>query len=165
MAKEPSFDVVSEVDMQEVSNAVNQTVKEITQRFDFKGSKSVVEIENGNDIKIVTEDDTRMRNIVDILQSKFIKRGVAIKNLEYGKVEPAAGGMVRQSIRVKQGIEADVAKKITKDIKNLKVKVQAQLQDDQVRVSGKKIDDLQAVIAFLKSQDYGVELQFSNFRS
>ena len=165
MAKEPSFDVVSEVDMQEVSNAVNQTVKEITQRFDFKGSKSVVEIENGNAIKIVRDEDTRMRNIVDILQSKFIKRGVAIKNLEYGKVEPAAGGMVRQSIRVKQGIEADVAKKITKDIKNLKVKVQAQLQDDQVRVSGKKIDDLQAVIAFLKSQDYGVELQFSNFRS
>lgn len=151
--------------MQEVSNAVNQTVKEITQRFDFKGSKSTVEIENGNAIKIVTEDDTRMRNIVDILQSKFIKRGVAIKNLEYGKVEPAAGGMVRQSIRIRQGIEADIAKKITKDIKNLKVKVQAQLQDDQVRVSGKKIDDLQAVIAFLKGQDYGIELQFSNFRS
>ena len=165
MAKEPSFDVVSEVNMQEVSNAVNQTLKEITQRFDFKGSKSTVENENGNSIKIVTEDDTRMRNIVDILQSKFIKRGVAIKNLEYGKVEPAAGGMVRQSIRVKQGIEADVAKKITKDIKTLKVKVQAQVQDDQVRVSGKKIDDLQAVIAFLKGQDYGVELQFSNFRS
>lgn len=151
--------------MQEVNNAVNQTVKEITQRFDFKGTKSTVEIENGNAIKIVTEDDTRMRNIVDILQGKFIKRGVAIKNLEYGKVEPAAGGMVRQSIKVKQGIDADVAKKITKDIKNLKVKVQAQLQDDQIRVSGKKIDDLQAVIAFLKGQDYGVELQFSNFRS
>lgn len=165
MAKEPSFDVVSEVNMQEVSNAVNQTLKEITQRFDFKGSKSTVEIENGNSIKIVTEDDTRMRNIVDILQSKFIKRGVAIKNLEYGKVEPAAGGMVRQSIRIKQGIEADIAKKITKDIKTLKVKVQAQVQDDQVRVSGKKLDDLQAVIAFLKGQDYGVELQFSNFRS
>ena len=165
MAKEPSFDVVSEVDMQEVNNAINQTVKEITQRFDFKGTKSTVEIENGNAIKIVTEDDTRMRNIVDILQSKFIKRGVAIKNLEYGKVEPAAGGMVRQSIRVKQGIDAEVAKKITKDIKNLKVKVQAQLQDDQIRVSGKKIDDLQAVIAFLKGQEYGVELQFSNFRS
>ena len=165
MAKEPSFDVVSEVDMQEVNNAVNQTVKEITQRFDFKGTKSTVEIENGNAIKIVTEDDTRMRNIVDILQGKFIKRGVAIKNLEYGKVEPAAGGMVRQSIKVKQGIDADVAKKITKDLKNLKVKVQAQLQDDQIRVSGKKIDDLQAVIAFLKGQDYGVELQFSNFRS
>ncbi|MBR5318693.1 MAG: YajQ family cyclic di-GMP-binding protein [Peptococcaceae bacterium] len=165
MAKEPSFDVVSEVDMQEVNNAINQTVKEITQRFDFKGTKSTVEIENGNAIKIVTEDDTRMRNIVDILQSKFIKRGVAIKNLEYGKVESAAGGMVRQSIRVKQGIDAEVAKKITKDIKNLKVKVQAQLQDDQIRVSGKKIDDLQAVIAFLKGQDYGVELQFSNFRS
>ncbi|MBR4945360.1 MAG: YajQ family cyclic di-GMP-binding protein [Peptococcaceae bacterium] len=165
MAKEPSFDVVSEVDMQEVNNAINQTVKEITQRFDFKGTKSTVEIENGNSIKIVTEDDTRMRNIVDILQSKFIKRGVAIKNLEYGKVEPAAGGMVRQSVKVKRGIDAEVAKKITKDIKNLKVKVQAQLQDDQIRVSGKKIDDLQAVIAFLRGQDYGVELQFSNFRS
>ena len=165
MAKEPSFDVVSEVDMQEVSNAVNQTVKEITQRFDFKGTKSTVEIEKGTAIKIVTEDDTRMRNIVDILQSKFIKRGVAIKNLEYGKVEPAAGGMVRQIIQVKQGIDADVAKKITKDIKTLKVKVQAQVQDDQIRVSGKKIDDLQTVIAFLKGQEYGVELQFSNFRS
>ncbi len=165
MAKEPSFDVVSEVDMQEVNNAINQTVKEITQRFDFKGTKSTVEIENGSAIKIVTEDDTRMRNIVDILQSKFIKRGVAIKNLEYGKVEPAAGGMVRQSIKVKQGIDADIAKKITKDIKNMKVKVQATLQDDQIRVSGKKIDDLQAVIAFLRGQDYGVELQFSNFRS
>ncbi len=165
MAKEPSFDVVSEVDMQEVSNAVNQTLKEITQRFDFKGTKSTVEIEKGTAIKIVTEDDTRMRNIVDILQSKFIKRGVAIKNLEYGKVEPAAGGMVRQIIQVKQGIDADVAKKITKDIKTLKVKVQAQVQDDQIRVSGKKIDDLQTVIAFLKGQEYGVELQFSNFRS
>ena len=165
MAKEPSFDVVSEVDMQEVNNAINQTVKEISQRFDLKGTKSTVEIENGISIKIVTEDDTRMRNIVDILQSKFIKRGVAIKNLEYGKVEPAAGGMVRQSIKVKQGIDADVAKKITKDIKNMKVKVQATLQDDQIRVSGKKIDDLQTVIAFLKGQDYGVELQFSNFRS
>ena len=165
MAKEPSFDVVSEVDMQEVNNAINQTTKEITQRFDFKGTKSLVEVENGNSIKIVTEDDTRMRNIVDILQSKFIKRGVSIKNLEYGKVESAAGGMVRQSIRIKQGIEADVAKKITKDIKESKLKVQTQLQDDQVRVSGKKIDDLQAVIALLKSKDYGVELQFSNFRS
>lgn len=165
MAKEPSFDIVSEVNMQEVNNAINQTVKEITQRFDFKGTKSTVEIENGNSIKIVTEDDTRMRNIIDIMQSKFIKRGVAIKNLEYGKVEPAAGSMVRQSIRIKQGIEADIAKRITKDVKDLKIKVQTQLQDDQVRVSGKKLDDLQAVIAFLKGKDYGIELQFSNFRS
>lgn len=165
MAKEPSFDVVSEVDLQEVNNALNQTKKEIVQRFDFKGSKSTVEIESGSIIRIITEDDTRMRNIVDILQGKFIKRGVAIKNLEYGKVEPAAGGMVRQNIKIKQGIDMEVAKKITKDIKNLKVKVQAQLQDDQIRVSGKKIDDLQTVIAFLKAQDYGVELQFSNFRS
>lgn len=162
MAKEPSFDVVSEVDMQEVDNAIHQTTKEIIQRFDFKGTKSKIELE-GNEIKIVTEDDLRMKNIIDVLQSKFIKRGVSIKNLEYGKTEPAAGGMVKQAIKVKQGIEAEVAKKIMKDIKTQKVKVQ--LQDDQVRVSGKKIDDLQAVIAFLKGQDYGVELQFSNFRS
>ncbi|MBR6755715.1 MAG: YajQ family cyclic di-GMP-binding protein [Peptococcaceae bacterium] len=164
MAKEPSFDIVSEVNMQEVNNAINQTTKEIIQRYDFKGSKSVVELE-GDQIKIVTEDEMRLKNIIDVLQSKFLKRGVAIKNLEYGKIEPAAGAMVRQMVKIRQGIEADVAKKIMKDIKTLKVKVQAQLQDDQIRVSGKKIDDLQEVNAFLKGQDYGVELQYSNFRS
>ncbi len=165
MAKEASFDVVSVVDLQEVSNAVNQTVKEITQRFDFKGSRSAVTIEDGSSIKIVTEDDTRLRNILDILQSKCVKRGVPLKNLQYGKVEPAAGGMVRQVIRIQQGLDADVAKRIIKDVKGLKRKVQTQLQEDQVRVSGRQIDDLQAVIAFLKGQDYGVELQYSNFRS
>lgn len=164
MAKDASFDIVSEVDMQEVNNAINQTEKEISQRFDFKGSKSVVEVENGS-IKVLTEDDMRLKSIIDILQSKFIRRGVAIKNLEYGKTENAAGGMVRQMIKIRQGIEADVAKKITKDIKDSKLKVQTQLQDDQLRVTGKKIDDLQAVIAMLKDKDYGVELQFKNFRS
>ena len=164
MAKEPSFDVVSQVDMQEVSNALNQTTKEISQRYDFKGSKSEV-VKDDDGIKITTEDEMRLNAIVDILKSKFIKRGVSIKNLEYGKIEDAAGGMVRQKIKIKQGIDSDVAKKITKDIKETKLKVQAQLQDDQVRVSGKKIDDLQSVIAFLKEKDYGLDLQYINFRS
>lgn len=164
MAKEPSFDVVSQVDMQEVSNALNQTTKEISQRYDFKGSKSEV-VKDDEGIKITTEDEMRLNAIIDILKSKFIKRGVSIKNLEYGKVEDAAGGMVRQKIKIKQGIDSDVAKKITKDIKETKLKVQAQIQDDQVRVSGKKIDDLQSVIAFLKEKDYGLDLQYINFRS
>ncbi len=164
MAKDASFDIVSEVDMQEVNNAVNQTVKEITQRYDFKGSKSTVTVEDGS-VKILTEDDMRLKSIVDILESKFIRRGVAVKNLEYGKSENASGGMVRQLVKIRQGIEADIAKKITKDVKESKLKVQTQLQDDQLRVTGKKIDDLQAVIALLKENDYGVELQFKNFRS
>ena len=164
MAKEPSFDVVSQVDMQEVSNALNQTTKEISQRYDFKGSKSEV-VKDDDGIKITTEDEMRLNAIGDILKSKFIKRGVSIKNLEYGKIEDAAGGMVRQKIKIKQGIDSDVAKKITKDIKETKLKVQAQIQDDQVRVSGKKIDDLQSVIAFLKEKDYGLDLQYINFRS
>ena len=142
MAKDASFDVVSEVDMQEVNNAVNQTLKELTQRYDFKGSKSTVEID-GNSVKILTEDDMRLKSIIDILQSKFIRRGVSIKNLDYGKSENASGGMVRQTVTVKQGIESDVAKKLTKDIKDSKIKVQTQFMDDQLRVSGKKIDDLQ----------------------
>ena len=164
MAKEPSFDVVSQVDMQEVSNALNQTTKEISQRYDFKGSKSEV-VKDDDGIKITTEDALRLNAIVDMLKSTFIKRGVSIKNLEYGKIEDAAGGMVRQKIKIKQGIDSDVAKKITKDIKETKLKVQAQIQDDQVRVSGKKIDDLQSVIAFLKEKDYGLDLQYINFRS
>ena len=164
MEKEPSFDVVSQVDMQEVSNALNQTTKEISQRYDFKGSKSEV-VKDDDGIKITTEVEMRLNAIVDILKSKFIKRGVSIKNLEYGKIEDAAGGMVRQKIKIKQGIDSDVAKKITKDIKETKLKVQAQIQDDQVRVSGKKIDDLQSVIAFLKEKDYGLDLQYINFRS
>ena len=107
----------------------------------------------------------RLNAIVDILKSKFIKRGVSIKNLEYGKIEDAVGGMVRQKVKIKQGIDTEVAKKITKDIKETKLKVQAQIQDDQVRISGKKIDDLQSVIAFLKEKDYGLDLQYINFRS
>lgn len=163
MAKDASFDIVSKVDMQEVDNAINQTNKEISQRYDFKNSKSTVTIE-GEDIKVVAEDDFKLRSVIDILQSKLIRRKVAIKNLEYGKVETGSGGLLRQIIKVKQGIETDKGKDIIKDIKNSKIKVQPQYLDNQVRVSGKNRDDLQAVIQLLKDKDYGVELQFTNYR-
>ncbi|KJS21500.1 MAG: hypothetical protein VR72_10165 [Clostridiaceae bacterium BRH_c20a] len=165
MAKDESFDVVSEVNMQEVDNAVNQTNKEIKQRFDFKNSKSEVSLEEDKkEIKIIADDDFKLRNVIDILQSKLIRRQVSIKNLEYGKVEEASGGTVRQIIKVQQGIETELAKKIVKDIKNLKIKVQTQIMNDQIRVSGKARDDLQAVIKFLREQEYNIELQFINYR-
>ncbi|NMA02075.1 MAG: YajQ family cyclic di-GMP-binding protein [Clostridia bacterium] len=163
MAKDASFDIVSKVDMQEVDNAINQTNKEISQRYDFKNSKSTVAIEDG-DIKVVADDDYKLRSVIDILQSKLIRRKVAIKNLEYGKVETAGGGLLRQIIKVKQGIESEKGKEIIKDIKNSKIKVQPQYLENQIRVSGKSRDDLQAVIQLLKDKDYGVELQFTNYR-
>lgn len=163
MAKDASFDIVSVVNMQEVDNAVNQTNKEISQRYDFKNSKSQVTKE-GEELKVLADDDYKLRSVIDILQSKLIRRQVSIKNLEYGKVEEASGAMARQIIKVKQGIETELAKKIVKDIKNSKLKVQAQIMNDQIRVSGKNRDDLQAVIALLKQQDYNIELQFTNYR-
>lgn len=163
MAKDESFDVVSKVDMQEVQNAVNQTNKEIQQRYDFKNSKSEVSIEEEN-IKILADDDFRLKSVVDILETKMLRRQVPIKNLEFGKAEQASGGTIRQLVKLKQGIETEAAKKIVKDIKGLKIKVQAQIMEGQIRVSGKNRDDLQAVIAFLKEQDYNLELQFSNYR-
>lgn len=163
MAKDATFDIVSEVDMQEVANAVNQAQKEISQRYDFKGSKSSIEIEDGG-VKIITEDDMRMKSIIDVLQTKFIRRDVPIDNLEYGKQEPS-GGMVKQTITIRQGIDKDLGKKIAKDIRDSKLKVQTQYMEDKIRVSGKKIDDLQAVIAQLKGASYGIALQYVNFRS
>ena len=160
----PSFDIVSKIEMQEVDNAVNQTVKEIIQRYDFKGSKSEVTQEKEG-IKILTEDDFRLKAIVDILQSKFLKRGLSLKSLDYGKVEPASGSMVRQLITIQQGISKEKAKEIIAVVKETKLKVQAQIQDDQVRVTGKNIDDLQEAIQLLKGKDLGVEMQFINFRS
>jgi uncharacterized protein YajQ (UPF0234 family) len=164
MAKEATFDIVSEVDMQEVSNAVNQATKEISQRYDFKGVKADIEIDNKS-IKITAQDDTRLHSIIDILQSRLLKRGVPINNFEYGKVEPAAGGCVRQIVTIHTGIDKDLAKTISKDIKATKLKVQSQFMDDKVRVSAKKIDDLQTIIAMLKEKDYPLTLQFNNFRS
>ena len=163
MAKDPSFDVVSVVNMQEVNNALSQTIKEIEQRYDFKNSKTEISIEN-QVLKVVTEDDFKLKSVLDILQTKLIKRGVSIKNLEYGKIEQASGGSVRQLITVKQGIETEKAKQIVKDIKTTGLKVQAQIMEDQVRVTGKNKDDLQAVIQLLKGKDYQVDLQFINYR-
>ncbi|MCD5406867.1 MAG: YajQ family cyclic di-GMP-binding protein [Desulfotomaculum sp.] len=163
MAKEVSFDIVSKIDMQEVNNALNQTNKEISQRYDFKNSKSEVSMEEEN-LEIMADSDLQLKNVIDILQSKLIRRNVAIKNLEYGAIEDASGGLIRQQINIKQGIDSDTAKRIVKDIKGLKLKVQAKIMSDQLRVSGKNKDDLQAVMQFLKEADYGLELQFINYR-
>jgi cyclic-di-GMP-binding protein len=159
----PSFDIVSKVDMQEVDNAVNQTIKEIAQRYDFKKSKSEVSLEKES-VKILADDDFRLKAIIEILQSKFIKRGISVKALQYGNVDSASGGMVRQIITIQQGISKEKGKEIIAQIKETKLKIQGQIQDDQVRVTGKNIDDLQEIIALLKGKDLGVEMQFINFR-
>jgi uncharacterized protein YajQ (UPF0234 family) len=159
----PSFDIVSKVDLQEVDNAVNQTAKEIGQRYDFKGSKSELKLEK-DVVKILADDDYKLKAVIDVLQSKFLKRGISIKALDYGKAEPASGGMVRQQINVQQGISKEKGKEIIAAIKDSKIKVQAQIQDDQVRVIGKNRDDLQETIQLLKGKDLGVEMQFTNFR-
>jgi uncharacterized protein YajQ (UPF0234 family) len=159
----PSFDIVSKVDMQEVDNAVNQTVKEIGQRYDFKGSKSEITQEKDS-IKILADDDYKLKAVVDVLQSKFLKRSISIKALQYGKAEPASGGLIRQIITVQQGISKEKGKEIVAVVKESKIKVQAQIQDDQVRVTGKNRDDLQDAIQLLKGKDLGVEMQFVNFR-
>jgi cyclic-di-GMP-binding protein len=159
----PSFDIVSKVDLQEVDNAVNQTAKEIGQRYDFKGSKSELKLEK-DVVKILADDDYKLKAVIDVLQSKFLKRGISIKALDYGKVEPSSGGMVRQQINVQQGISKEKGKEIIAVIKDSKIKVQAQIQDDQVRVTGKNRDDLQEAIQLLKGKDLGVEMQFTNFR-
>jgi uncharacterized protein YajQ (UPF0234 family) len=164
MAKDCSFDIVSDVDMQEVDNAVNQATKEISQRFDFRGSKASLALE-GEAIKVIAEDDYKLKNIIDILQAKAIKRGISLKNFEYGKVEPAAQGTVRQVITIKKGISKEKGKEVVAGIKDAKLKVQAQIMDDQVRVSGKNKDDLQNVILKLKQMDFDIDLQFVNFRS
>jgi uncharacterized protein YajQ (UPF0234 family) len=159
----PSFDVVSQVDLQEVDNAVNQTRKEIGQRYDFKGTKTEIALEDDS-IQIVSEDDFKVKAAVDILQSKIARRGVSLKALVYGKIEPAAGGRAKQTITVQQGIAIEKARQIVKLVKDAKLKVQSQIQGDQVRVSGKKRDDLQAVIQLLKAQDLDLPLQFINYR-
>jgi len=160
----PSFDIVSKVDMQEVDNAINQTVKEIAQRYDFKGSKSEVTLEKET-VKILADDDFRLKAIVEILQAKFIKRNISPKALQYGKIEEASGSMVRQIVTLQVGISKEKAKEIGAVIKESKLKVQSQIQEDQLRVTGKNIDDLQEIIAVLKAKDLDIEMQFVNFRS
>ncbi len=165
MADNNSFDIVSKVDMQEVDNALNQGRKEIIQRYDFKGSKTSIELKQKEfEIVLISDDDFRMKAVVDILQSKFVKRGVPLKALTYGAIEPAAGGTVRQVIKLQNGIDKENAKLIVKMIKDTKLRVQAQIMDDQVRVSGKNKDDLQAVISMLRQADLAFALQFVNYR-
>ena len=163
MAKDASFDIFSTVEMQEVINAVNQTTKEIGQRYDFKNSKSTVEVE-GDGLKIIADDDYKLRSVVDILKTKLINRKVPVKNLVFEKPETASGGTLRQLVQIQNGIEQEKAKAVVKDIKALNLKVQTQIEGDRVRVSGKNRDDLQAVIQALKTKEYGVELQFGNYR-
>ena len=164
MAKENSFDIVSKTDYAEVTNAINQTTKEVSQRFDFKGSKANVELQD-KDLLLTAEDETKLRNMNDILQGKLVKRGISLKALDYQKIEPAAGGTVRQNVKIQQGIPTEKAKEVVKFIKDAKLKVQASIQGDTVRVSSKDRDTLQQVIATLKAEDFGIDMNFDNYRS
>ncbi len=164
MAQQNSFDIVSQVDRAEVMNAVNQTMKEIHQRFDFKGSHANVVLEE-KELVLSAEDETKLRNMNDILQQKLVRRGVPLKALSYGSAEPAAGGTVRQRVQIQQGIPQEKAKDIVKHIKDSKAKVQASIQGDTVRVTGRDRDTLQQVIAGLKAKDFGINMQFTNYRT
>jgi len=163
MANEFSFDVVSKTDMQEVANAIQQAQKELAQRFDFKGSKSSIEL-SGEELVLVSDDEGKLFSVKDILESKLVKRKVALKALDYQKLEQAAGGTVRQRVKIVQGIEVEKAKAIVKTIKDAKVKVQASIQADQVRVTGRSKDDLQRAMTLVKENDFGIPLQFTNYR-
>jgi uncharacterized protein YajQ (UPF0234 family) len=165
MAQENSFDVVSKVDLQEVQNAVQQASKEIATRFDFRGSKSKIEWnEKDLALTLTSDDEHKLKSVVDILETKLVKRSVAVKSLDFQRVEPAAGATVRQIVKIQQGIPTEKARAIVKAIKDSKIKVQASIQSDQVRVAGKSRDDLQNVIALLRGEDFGLPLQFINYR-
>ncbi len=163
MASENSFDIVSKMDLQELNNAVHQAEKEIENRFDFKGSKSSISLEK-DELTVISDDEFKLQNVIDILQSKIVKRGLSLKNVEYDKVEPAASSTVKQRLRLKQGIDQENAKKINILIRDSKLKVKSQVQGDQIRVSGKSKDDLQKVMHMLRELDLPLELQFINFR-
>ena len=164
MAQQNSFDIVSEVDRAELTNAINQTVKEVRQRFDFKGSKANVALE-ANELILTAEDETKLRNMNDIFQQKLVRRGVPLKALSYGTADPAGGGTVRQKVQIQQGIPQEKAKEVVKFIKDSKAKVQASIHEDSVRVTGKKRDDLQEAMRLLRAaEDLDLDLQFKNFR-
>ena len=166
MAKDASFDVVSEFDKQELVNAVDQVKRDLTSRFDLKNSNSTIDLESDKTITITTNDEMKLRNIYDILQSKLVKRGLSIKILDAQPIENALGGNVRQVYNLKKGLSQELAKKIVADIKDSKIKVQASIQGEQVRVSGKSRDDLQDVIKILRQNEdkYDIPLQFTNYR-
>ena len=160
-----SFDIVSKVDMQEVSNAIQQALKEIHQRFDLKDSKSNIDLEGKDAIVLTSLDEYKLKAVTDILGTKLVKRGVPLKALNYEKIEPAAGSTVRQKVTMQQGIPIEKARDIVKAIKDSKKKVQASIQGDFVRVSGKDRDTLQEVMAILRQKDFGIDMQFTNYRS
>lgn len=164
MASDSSFDVVSRVDQQELDNALNQARKEIGGRFDFKNSKTEITYDGKTVITVLSDDELKMKNVMDIIQSKAVKRGIDIKAFDFGKLEPAANNTVRQTITVKSGIPKEKSKALMEAIKGLKLKVTAQYQDEQIRVSAKSRDDLQKVIAHLKGMEYELPLQFVNYR-
>src|SRR3989449_4026501 len=163
MAAENTFDIVCKIDMQEVANALDQTRREVETRYDLKAAKNEITLDK-QDIVVLSADDMKLKAVVDILQSKLHKRGVPLKALTYGAVEDAAGSTFRQKIGLQQGIPIDKAKEIVRLIKDTKLKVQASIQEDQVRVTGKSKDDLQSIMALLRGKDLGIALQFTNYR-
>jgi len=165
MAQDNSFDIVSKVDIQEVRNALDQAIKEIRQRFDLKDSHSEVNLEGSDSIQLASANEYKLEAVKDILCQKLVKRGVSLKNLTYGKVEPAAGQSVRQKISLQQGIPVEKAKEIVRLVKDSKKKAQASIQGDSVRISSKDRDELQAIIALLRGKEMGLELQFTNYRT
>jgi cyclic-di-GMP-binding protein len=162
---ENSFDIVSKIDLQEVSNAIHQSLKEVHTRFDLKDSKSNIVLEGKDAIVLTSADEFKLKAVNDVFQQKLVKRGVPLKGLDYGKVEPAAGGTVRLRITMQQGIPIEKAREIVKKIKDSKKKVQASIQGDLVRVSGKDRDALQEIIALLRNSDFGIDMQFTNYRT
>ena len=164
MAGENSFDIVCKIEPQEVTNAVDQARREIDTRYDLKGTKSAVNVEKST-LTVTAPDDMKLKAVVDILQSKLHRRGIPLKALTYGKVETAAGGILRQAIELQQGIPIEKAREIVRIVKDTKLKLQASIQEDKVRVSGKNRDDLQQIIGLLRDKDLGIALQFDNYRS
>jgi hypothetical protein len=165
MAAQNTFDIVSKVDMQEVDNAVNQSMKEVRTRFDFKGSKSKIYLEGKDKLILVSDDEFKLKSLNGILQQKIVKRGISLKSLSYKKAVPAADSTVRQEVDLQQGIATEKAKEIVKIIKDSKLKVQASINGDFVRVAGKDRDTLQEVIRMLKDRDFDFDMQFTNYRS
>jgi cyclic-di-GMP-binding protein len=162
----PSFDIVSKVDMQSLDNAINTVRKEITTRWDFRDSKTQIDLDKkAMNIHIVTEDEMKINQIGDIIISRCMKQGISGESLDFGKEQYASGNMVKKDIKIKQGIDKETSKKITKSIKETGLKVQASIMEDQVRVTGKKIDDLQAVMAHCRAGEFGIPLQFDNMKS
>ncbi|MFY9940518.1 MAG: YajQ family cyclic di-GMP-binding protein [Silvibacterium sp.] len=165
MAADNSFDIVSKVDIQEVRNAIDQASKEVHNRFDLKNTHSEIRLEGDDAIQLASADEYKLKAVTEILQQKLVKRGISLKNLTYGKVEPASGSSVRQKITLQQGIASEKAKEIVRLVKDSKKKAQASIQGDTVRISGKDRDTLQEVIALLRGHDFGIDMQFTNYRS